>query len=285
MSDEEVGRRHAENPQEQKHPEPHEHQEQQKERRPLKTEDRKGRPGYGVLLSVVFLVPVLKLAWTLGGGGQAGSALLAMEPANWPDVLIGILLNDALLAALTAVVTSRVTYGYFAARGGAQLHAGTPLHRTLATTALVPVTFALLVGAFHGLGWGLVTGLVSYALRLGVVAEYRTGSRTLGGRRASRRPSDWRGHAIEATRWTALLLAVFALPLTALAGALDGRSWSAVLACDVNTGHGSERSRVVELGRKGTGVVGWDIEGSEVVDGVNCGESGDDVVRDPWWRR
>lgn len=52
----------------------------------------------------------------------------------------------------------------------------------------------------------------------------------------------------------------------------------------MNTGEGNERARLVELGRKGNGVVGWDIEGDEVVNGINCGVSENDVVRPPLWR-
>ncbi|MFC5915311.1 hypothetical protein [Streptomyces pulveraceus] len=89
-------------------------------------EDLKGGPGHIVLLAVVFAVPVLKLAWTLGGGGEASEALVAMEPSNWPDVLIGMLLNNALLASVLAVVVSRTSYAYFAAKGGARAHADTP---------------------------------------------------------------------------------------------------------------------------------------------------------------
>ncbi|MCX5112733.1 hypothetical protein OOK13_30580 [Streptomyces sp. NBC_00378] len=52
----------------------------------------------------------------------------------------------------------------------------------------------------------------------------------------------------------------------------------------MNTGQGNERARLVELGRKGNGVVGWDIKGDEVVNGLNCQVSEDDVVRAPWCR-
>ncbi|MFE7264416.1 hypothetical protein ACFU9B_20495 [Streptomyces sp. NPDC057592] len=52
----------------------------------------------------------------------------------------------------------------------------------------------------------------------------------------------------------------------------------------MNTGQGNERGRLVELGRKGNGVVGWDIKGDEVVNGLNCQVSEDDVVRAPWCR-
>lgn len=65
---------------------------------------------------------------------------------------------------------------------------------------------------------------------------------------------------------------------------MDGRAWTSVVECDVNTGQGNERARLVELGRKGNGVVGWDIKGDEVVNGLNCQVSEDDVVRAPWCR-
>ncbi|MFF3959366.1 hypothetical protein ACFYY1_40200 [Streptomyces sp. NPDC001890] len=42
-----------------------------------KAEDLKGGPGHMILLAVVFAVPVLKPAWTLGGGGEASEALVA----------------------------------------------------------------------------------------------------------------------------------------------------------------------------------------------------------------
>lgn len=103
-----------------------------------KSEDLKGGPGHIILLAVVFAVPVLKLAWTLGGGGEASEALVAMEPSNWPDVLIGMLLNTALLASVLAVVVSRTTYAYFAAKGGARVYADSSVVHTLPAAAVVP---------------------------------------------------------------------------------------------------------------------------------------------------
>ncbi|MFF8713170.1 hypothetical protein ACF07T_17325 [Streptomyces sp. NPDC015184] len=250
-----------------------------------KSEDLHGGPGHLVLLAVVFAVPVLKLAWTLGSGGAASEALVAMEPANWPNVLIGMLLNNALLTTVLSVVVSRITYAYFAARSSARVRSDASLLRPLLSAAVVPVTFTLVVGAFHGLWWGVATGLASYALRLGVIAEYRTGRRERGsGRRVGTAPSGWRERTADATWAFAMLLAVGVLPVLALAGALDGRSWTSVVECDIDTGHGNERARLVELGRQGNGVVGWDIEADEVVNGLDCGASESDVVRAPWWR-
>ncbi|WP_326763831.1 hypothetical protein OG978_04025 [Streptomyces sp. NBC_01591] len=119
-----------------------------------KLEDLKGGPGHIVLLAVVFAVPVLKLAWTLGGGGETSEALVVMEPSNWPNILIGMLLNNAPLASVLAVVVSRTTYAYFAAKGGARVHSDVPTAHRLVSAAVVPLTFALVVGAFHGLWWG-----------------------------------------------------------------------------------------------------------------------------------
>ncbi|MFF8693857.1 hypothetical protein ACF08W_16800 [Streptomyces sp. NPDC015144] len=247
--------------------------------------DLKGGPGHIVLLAVVFAVPVLKLAWTLGGGGAASEAFVAMEPSNWPDVLIGMLLNDALLASVLAVVVSRTSYAYFAAKGGARVHADTPTAHTVGQAAVVPLTCALVVGAFHGPWWGVAVGLVSYALRLGVIVEYRTGRRERdSGRRSHTTPSGWLERTADGASVAALLLAAVALPVIALAGAVDGRSWTGVVECDVNTGHGDERARLVELTRKGNGVVGWDIARDEVVNGLRCQVSEDDGVRAPLWR-
>ncbi|MFE7469459.1 hypothetical protein ACFU6R_35900 [Streptomyces sp. NPDC057499] len=244
--------------------------------------DLKGGPGHIVLPAVVFAVPVLKLTWPLGGGGAASEALVAMEPANWPDVLIGMLLDDALLASALAVAMSRMSYAYFAAKGGARVHAGTPTAHVLLQAAVVPFTFALVVGAFHGLWWGVAVGLVPYALRLGVIVEYRTGRRERdSGRRSRTSPSGWLERAADTAAVAALLLAVVVLPVIALVAAANGRSWTGVVECDVNTGHGTERARLVELGRKGKGVVGWDIAQDEVVNGLNCAVSGNNTVRTP----
>nr|WP_237735937.1 hypothetical protein [Streptomyces sp. AA1529] len=54
--------------------------------------------------------------------------------------------------------------------------------------------------------------------------------------------------------------------------------------CDIDTGEGNRRGRVVELSRTGPGVVGWDLAGREAVNGVNCAASGNQQVRAPWWR-
>ncbi|MGW2177482.1 hypothetical protein ACWCXX_05160 [Streptomyces sp. NPDC001732] len=156
------------------------------------SEDLHGGPGPLVLLAVVFAVPVLKLAWTLGGGGAASEALVAMEPANRPNVLIGVFLGNALLTTVLSVVVSRITYAYFVARSSARVRPGAPLVRPLVTACVVE--------------------------------------------------------------------------------------------CDIDTGQGAERARLVELGRQGNGVVGWDIEADEVVNGLNCGVLKNDEVRAPWWR-
>ncbi|WP_406252018.1 hypothetical protein OH786_01450 [Streptomyces atratus] len=182
------------------------------------SEDLKGGPGHIVLPAVVFAVPVLKLVWTLGGGGEASEALVAMEPSK------------------------------------------------------------LVVGAFHGLWWGGHGGpcLVRAASR----CDRRVPHRERGsGRRARTSPSGRLQRGAD-TAWVAAVLpAGVVLPVIALIGAVDGRSWTNVVTCDVNTGRG-----LVELGRKGNGVVGWDIKGDEVVNGVNCGVLEDDVVRAPRWR-
>ncbi|MFF0745945.1 hypothetical protein ACFYVL_36690 [Streptomyces sp. NPDC004111] len=249
-----------------------------------RAQDRRGGPGHLVLLAVVFTVPVLKLAWTLGGSGAAGDALVAMEPGNWPDVLIGMLLSDPLLAAVLAVTASRTSYAYFAARGGAPSRPDVPLAHVAVTATVLPATFGLILGAFHGWWWGTAVALGSLALRLGVIAEYRTGRRSRGdGRRVRTAATTWQQRAADAARVVALLLAGLVLPVLAVIDALDGRAWTTVVECDVNTGRGTGRDRLVELQRKGDGVVGWDIEGGQVVNGSNCGVLEDNAVRAPWW--
>ncbi|MGW7442070.1 hypothetical protein [Kitasatospora sp. NPDC054795] len=101
-----------------------------------------------------------------------------------------------------------------------------------------------------------------------------------------RRPATALGpRAVEAVRVAALPLSLVVLPAFSVVAALDGRSWTSVLMCDVDTGTGRQRARLVELDRQAAGVVGWDVPAHEVVSGTNCAVDPDDVLRAPWWRR
>ncbi|MEU3251756.1 hypothetical protein [Streptomyces sp. NPDC006997] len=247
--------------------------------------DYRERAGHVMLLAVVLAIPALKLAWTLGGGDAARDALIAMGPGNWADIPIGMFLNEALLATVLAVVISRATYAHFAARGGALRHRDTPMTVTAATAAVVPAALGVVVGAFNGLGWGLATGLASYVLRVGVMVDYKTGRREhTTGRRTGNRAETAPQRAADALWIAGLLLGGIVLPAVAIIAALDGRSWTSVETCDVNTGSGTHRARLVELARQGNGIVGWDLAGSEVVHGVNCAADDNETIRPPWWR-
>lgn len=237
-----------------------------------------------VLLSVAFAVPVLKLGWTLGSGVAAREALAAMGPANWFDVLIGMFLDEPVLATVMVMVVSRTSYAYFAAKGGALRLRDMPTAASALTTVIVPAALGLVVGVFNGIGWGLVAGCLSYALRLGVVAEYRSGRRESStGKRTVRHAETTLERTADAVRLLSLVLAFLVLPLVALTVALDGRAWSSVATCDVNAGNGTERHRLVELSRDGTGIVGWDTAKSSVANGVNCAADDNEVIRAPWW--
>lgn len=238
-----------------------------------------------MMLAVVLALPALKLAWTLGGGDAARDALIAMGPGNWADILIGMFLNEALLATVLAVTVSRASYAHFAARGGALRHRDTPMAVTAATAAVVPAALGTVVGAFNGLGWGLTAGLASYVMRVGVMVDYRTGRREhTTGRRTGTQAETVPQRAADVLWIAGLLLGIVVLPAVAVAAALDGRSWTSVETCDVNTGSGTHRARLVELTRKGNGIVGWDLGDSEVVHGVNCAADTDESIRPPWWR-
>ncbi|MFE0101342.1 hypothetical protein [Streptomyces sp. NPDC059009] len=240
--------------------------------------------GHLVLVAVVLTVPVLKLAWTLGGGNAARDALTAMGPGNWADVVIGMFLNEPLLATVLTVVVSRATYGYFAAKGGALRHRDTPLPVTAATAAIVPAALGVVVGAFNGWGWGLLAGALGYLLRVAVMIDYTTGRRVHAtGRRSGRRAETPLQHTADVLWIAGLLLGTVILPVVAFLAALDGRAWTSVETCDVNTGQGAHRARLVELERQGNGVVGWDIADSEVVNGVNCAADDNETIRPRWW--
>ncbi|MEU6384115.1 hypothetical protein ABZ847_11160 [Streptomyces bauhiniae] len=258
--------------------------------------DSRGGPGHTVLLAVAFAVPVTKVAYTVGGGAAARDVFVGMEPANWPDVLIGMMLTDPLLATVLAVVVSRVVFAWFAARGAVPVGGGVvrALQRA-ALTVVNPVAMGVLVTCFFGFWWGLGTGLVAYGLRKGVVVEYRTGRRRphghRGGQTAGGTYKDDRYHpsrrlrrAAALEQWAALVLTVLALPALAFAAALDGRAWTSIVRCEVTEGTRTESTRLIELGRKGDGVVGWNLGSKEISNGTGCTGEESLYVREPWWR-
>ncbi|GAA2092544.1 hypothetical protein GCM10009801_59110 [Streptomyces albiaxialis] len=235
-----------------------------------RAEDRHGGPGHTVVLAVALALPAVKVAWTVGGGHSAWEVFLVLQPSNWIDIPIGMMLTNPLLAAVFAVVVSRVVLGWFAARGAVPRGRGWAAQaRLVALSLAAPLAIGTLMAVFYGGWWGLGTGLVLLGLRYGVLAAYRTG----------------RGALVSAEQAVALLLTVVVLPLTALTAALDGQSWAPVLRCTVDTGDGGSRQRLVELGRQGQGVYGWSTDSHAVVTGVACSADEDRAVRDPWWRQ
>ncbi|MET8468505.1 hypothetical protein ABZY90_05645 [Streptomyces sp. NPDC006422] len=222
--------------------------------------DQKGGPGHTLLMALALAIPAVKVAYTVGGGEPARDVFVGMELSNWPDVLIGMLLTEPALGSVFGVVVSRVVFALFAARGsvpkgGGAVHAA----RRVALTLVNPVAVGIIAACFYGPWWGLGTGVVAYVLRLGVVSGNR-GERLLS-----------------------LLLTVVVLPLLAFGSALDGKAWTSVLECQVQEGAETTSQRVIELGRKGNGVVGWSLDTEEVVNGAGCVDTGSLRVRDAWW--
>ncbi|MFJ9978410.1 MULTISPECIES: hypothetical protein [Streptomyces] len=263
---------------------------------PPRSADLKGGPGHTVLLALVLAVPVTKVAYTVGGGGAARDVFVGMEPANWPDVLIGMVLTDPLLASVLAVVVSRVVFALFAARGAVPGGSGVlaALQRA-ALTVVNPVAVGVVDLCFFGPWWGLGTGLAAYALRKGIVVEYRTGRRRPHGHRAGRpAPAGARGandgpsprlrRAAALEQWVALGLTTVALPVLAFVSALDGQAWTSIVRCQVTDGTRAESNRLIELSRKGNGVVGWNLDTAELANGAGCTGEESLYVREPWWR-
>jgi hypothetical protein len=248
-----------------------------------KSEDRRGGAGHTVVLAVVLVFPILKVAWTVGGGDAAWDVLVALEPRNWLDVLMGMVRNSAVLALILALVTSRMTFLAMAARGGLPHGAG---HRTLAIATAMslisPLAFGLLMTVFFDWRWGVATAVLAWLLRQGVVIEYRTGHR--GPRERSQSLAPWQHRMITAERAAATLLAVAALPIAAFAVALNGRSWSSLVTCEVQFGTAQQANTLIELTRMGDGIVGWDLDHDEVANARGCEKVDDLVVREPWWR-
>ncbi|MGW2657316.1 hypothetical protein ACWC1D_27115 [Streptomyces sp. NPDC001478] len=257
--------------------------------------DRKGGPGHTVLLAVALAVPVTKVAYTVGGGAAARDVFVGMEPANWPDVVIGMVLTDPLLASVLAVVVSRVVFALFAARGAVPVRGG--LLRALQRVALTvvdPAAMGVVIACFFGPWWGVGTGLAAYVLRKGVVVEYRTGRRRPHAHSGHRdigthhdgayRPSRALRRAAALEQWAALFLTALVLPVLSFVAALDGQAWTSIVRCQVTAGTQTESNRLIELGRKGNGVVGWNLDTEEISDGAACTGEESLFVRDPWWR-
>ncbi|MGW9449186.1 hypothetical protein [Streptomyces sp. NPDC055632] len=266
--------------------------EQEREQERFREADRKGGPGHTVLVALVVAVPVTKVTYTVGGGDAVRDVLVGMEPANWPDVLLGMVITDPLLGSVLAVVVSRVVFALFAARGAVPVGGGRvrSLQR-LGLTAVTPIAVGVIDACFFGPWWGLGTALAAFALRQGVIEEYRTGRRRPH-RSHDReehhdtgyRPPDWLRRAAGAEQWVALVLTVVVLPFLFFASALDGQSWTSIVTCRVTSGAGTADDRLIELGRKGDGVVGWNLDSEQVSNGLDCTAEESRFVREPWWR-
>ncbi|NGO73949.1 hypothetical protein G5C65_37665 [Streptomyces sp. SB3404] len=235
----------------------------------MRAADRRGGPGHSVLLAVLLALPAIKVAWTVGGGRAAWEVFVVLQPANWVDIPIGMLLSSPLLAAVLAVVVSRVVIAYFAARGAVPSgRSRAEMVRITGLFLVTPFAFGTLMAVFYGPWWGLGTGLGILALRYGVLAAYRKGHRKV----------------VATETAAALLLIVVVLPVAGLASALNGESWAPVLHCTVDDGEGTDRQRVIEMGRQGNGIYGWSTDSHAVVTGTACALDESRVVREPWWR-
>ncbi|MFE0641036.1 hypothetical protein ACFW2Y_05355 [Streptomyces sp. NPDC058877] len=263
-------------------------------RQQLKETDRKGGPGHTVLVALAIAVPVTKLAYTVGGGNAIRDVLVGMEPTNWPDILVGMVITDPLLGSVLAVVVSRVVFALFAARGAVPLGGGAArVAQRAALTVVNPIAMGVIDACFFGPWWGLATGLAAFVLRQGVVVEYRTGRRRPHHRRdqgrtghhdPGYRPPAWLRRAAGVEQWVALGLTVVVLPALAFVSALDGQSWTSIVECQVTDGARTESDRLIELGRKGNGVVGWNLDTEQVSNGLGCTSDESRYVREPWWR-
>lgn len=143
---------------------------------------------------------------------------------------------------------------------------------------------------FFGPWWGLGTGLAAYALRKGVVVEYRTGRRRPHGHRADRRAtagSDGDGGYRPSRglrRVAALELTTLALPVLAFVAALDGQAWTSIVRCQVTDGTRTESNRLIELGRKETASWAGTWTRRKISNGAGCTGEESLYVREPWWR-
>lgn len=71
--------------------------------------------------------------------------------------------------------------------------------------------------------------------------------------------------------------------MLAFVAALDGQAWTSIVRCQVTDGTRTGSNRLMELGRKGNGVVDWNLDTEEAPNGAGGGEESL-YVREPWWR-
>ncbi len=264
---------------------------------PHRSVDRKGGPGHTVLLALALAVPVTKVAYTVGGGDAARDVFVAMEPENWPNVLIGMVLTDPLLASVLAVVTSRVVFALFAARGAVPVAGG--VLRALPEDRADHrqpgggrgggrVLLRSLVGAGHRAGrpraapghrggvphrqttasrtrcraaHGFRTGPRRPWLPAGALATPCGGPRAMGGTR-----SDGRGAARPGLRLGA-----------GRAGLDVGRPLPG------HRGYADRGQPPDRAEPQGAGVVGWNLDTEEISNGAGCAGEESLYVREPWW--
>lgn len=259
-------------------------QDESKAPAPDRALDKRGGPGHSVLLLVILMLPALKVAWTVGEGAATRDIVTTMGIANWPNIVVGMMLSDPAFASLLAIVVSRISFGYFAARGAVPRGDDAASRARVLTLAFAsPIAYGVLVGVFFGPWWALFTATASAVLRHGVVVEYRAGRR---GNHPERRATSttWERRSATAGHLAALVLTAVVLPVVALADAFDGRAWAPVVHCSVDYGQGPHRARLIELDRVGNGIVGWDTGAREIANGLDCAAAESDVIRAPWWR-
>ena len=267
------------------------------EGRPRAALDRKGGPGHTMLVAVLLAVPVVKIAFTVGGAGPARAVLTSLGVKGLPAVLVAMVLDSPWLGCVLGVVVSRALLAFFAARGVVpHSRDRRALARATAMLLINPVAVGVLAACLYGWTWGLATGLVSAGLRQGLIIEYRTGRRHRHrhesghadendhGRSwspSSRHRAARRFAAVEQALAAALVIGV--LPAVGLASALDGHSWAPLLDCTLDVPHSSARAPMIEFTRDGTGVVGWDVDAHEVLNGHSCTQAPSQEVRPAWW--
>lgn len=131
-----------------------------------------------MVVAVLLVIPVLKLSWTLGSGDAARDAMQAMGPANWPDIIIDIVLLTPLVATALGILVCRATFGMYADRRHDELPASGDARSDVALglkAAIVPISVGIVVGSFNGLLWGLVAGVLGYLAQLGIIADFHSG--------------------------------------------------------------------------------------------------------------
>ncbi|MGR7000289.1 hypothetical protein ACU686_23215 [Yinghuangia aomiensis] len=189
--------------------------------------DKRGGPGHSVLLLVILTLPALKVAWTVGEGTATRDIVATMGLANWPNIVVGMMLSDPAFASLLAIAVSRISFGYFAARGAVPRGDDAGVQSPHADPGLRLTDRARRARSGCSSARGGRCSPPRPRPSCGTALSSNTArdaAATTPERRAA--STTWERRSTTAGHLAALVLTAVVLPVVALADAFDGRAWA-----------------------------------------------------------